>query len=87
MIVYKKAGKEFLLMANNSRGVMKIPTDGFASAEKITTRVASETGGVPFETVASMKGVEQLDLLDDSRTIVLARSDAGALNLDVIALP
>jgi hypothetical protein len=87
MIVYKKAGQEFLLMANNSRGVMKIPTAGFASAEKITTRVASETGGVPFETVASMKGVEQLDLLDDSRTIVLARSEAGALNLDVLALP
>ena len=34
MIVYKKDGKEFLLMSNNSRGVMKIPTDGFATAEK-----------------------------------------------------
>jgi hypothetical protein len=87
MIVYKKAGKEFLLMSNNSRGVMKIPTDTFGGAEKITTRVTSETGGVPFETVASLKGVEQLDLLDDARTIILARSDAGALNLDVVALP
>ena len=87
MIVYRKGGKEFLLMANNSRGVMKIPTDGFASAEKITERVQSETGGVPFETVTSLKGVEQLDLLDDARTILLARSDAGALNLDIVALP
>ena len=34
-----------------------------------------------------MKGIEQLDLLDDARTIVLARSEAGALNLDVVALP
>lgn len=87
MVLYKKGGKEFLLMSNNSRGVMKIPTDGFASAEKITTRVASETGGVPFETVTSMKGVEQLDLLDDARTIVLTRAEAGALNLDIVALP
>jgi hypothetical protein len=87
MIVYKKGGKEFLLMSNNSRGVMKIPTDRFGSAEKITARVNSETGGVPFETVTSLKGVEQLDLLDDARTIILARSDAGALNLDVVALP
>ena len=36
MIVYKKDGKEFLLMSNNSRGVMKISTDGFADAESIT---------------------------------------------------
>ena len=87
MILYKKDGKEFLLMANNSRGVMKIATDKFGTAEKITARVSSETGGVPFEPVASMKGVEQLDLLDDARTILLARTDAGALNLDVVALP
>ena len=87
MIVYRKGGKEFLLMANNSRGVMKIPTDSFAAAEQITARVDSETGGVPFETVTSMKGVEQLDLLDDARTIVLARSEAGVLNLDVVSLP
>ena len=38
MIVYKKDGKEFLLMSNNSRGVMKIPTDGFATAEGIIKR-------------------------------------------------
>jgi hypothetical protein len=87
MIVYRKGGKEFLLMSNNSRGVMKIPTDTFGSAAKIESRVAEETKGVPFETVTSMKGVEQLDLLDDARTIVLARADGGALNLEVVALP
>jgi hypothetical protein len=87
MILYKKGGQEFLLMSNNSRGVMKIPTAGFGSAEKITSRVAAETAGVVFETITSMRGVEQLDLLDEARTIVLARSDAGALNLDVVALP
>ena len=31
MILYKKDGKEFLLMSNNSRGVMKIPTAGFGA--------------------------------------------------------
>ena len=87
MIVYKKDGKEFLLMSNNSRGVMKIPTDGFADAASITSRVTTEKGGVGYETVAAMKGVEQLDLLDATNTIVLARTDAGVLNLDVVALP
>jgi hypothetical protein len=87
MILYKKNGQEFLLMSNNSRGVMKIPTSGFGTAEKITTRVDAETAGVKYETVATMKGIEQLDLLDASNSIVLARGDAGALNLQVVALP
>src|SRR5262245_53985317 len=87
MVLYKKDGKEFLLMSNNSRGVMKIPTAGFANAEKITARVAAETSGIAYETITAMKGIEQLDLLDDARTIVLARSEAGALNLDVVNLP
>jgi hypothetical protein len=86
MIVYKKDGREFLLMSNTARGVMKIPTAGFASATPITQPVAAETGGVGYETIASMKGIEQLDLLDAGRTIVLARA-GGALNLDTVALP
>ena len=41
MMLYKKDGKEFLLMSNNSRGVMKIPTAGFGAAEKIESRVST----------------------------------------------
>jgi hypothetical protein len=87
MIVYKKGGQDYLLMANNSRGVMKIPTASFAAAQGITARVDSETGGVGFEPVAGMKGIEQLDLLDDTRSIVLARGDGGVLNLEAVPLP
>jgi hypothetical protein len=43
--------------------------------------VASETGGVGFEPVATIKGVEQLDLLDAQRAIVLMRGEGGALAL------
>jgi hypothetical protein len=86
MVLYKKDGREFLLMSNTSRGVMKIPTDGFASASPITQPVQTETGGIAYETIGSMKGIEQLDLLDSSQTIVLSRVD-GALNLATVALP
>ena len=86
MIVYKKDGREFLLMSNTSRGVMKIPTDSFATAEAITQPVKTETGGVAYETIATMKGIEQLDMLDGSSTIVLARVEGG-LNLATAALP
>ena len=64
MIVYKKDGKEFLLMSNNSRGVMKIPTDGFADAPKASPSRSADKAGVGYETITAMKGVEQLDLLD-----------------------
>jgi hypothetical protein len=87
MIVYKKGAQEFLLTANNSRGVMKIPTKDFATAAPITRPVETETGGVPFEKVTSMTGIEQLDKLDDQNSIVLARTSAGAANLQVLPLP
>lgn len=86
MVVYRKNGADFILMANNNRGVMKIATAPFATAAPITTPVTTPTGGVPFETIASMKGIEQLDLLDASRAIVMARA-SGALNLEVLPLP
>ncbi len=87
MIVYQKNGKEFLLMSNNSRGVMKIPTAGFGSAASIKAPVTGEKAGVGYETITTLKGVEQMDLLDAQNTIMLARTDAGVLNLDVVALP
>jgi hypothetical protein len=87
MIVYKKDGKDYLLIANTSRGVMKVPTEGFANASGITAPVKTETGGVGFEPVTSLKGVEQLDLLDDQRAIVLTRAEGGALSLQAVVLP
>ena len=86
MILYKKDGKEFLLLSNNSRGVMKIPTQDFGTAPGITAKVTTETGGIAYEKITAMTGVEQMDLLDAQRSIVLARS-AGALNLSAVALP
>ena len=86
MILYKKNGKDFLLMSNTSRGVMKIPTEGFGSAAPITTPVTTETGGVPFEKVPAMAGVQQLDLLDATHSVVLAGTNT-ALNLRAVELP
>jgi hypothetical protein len=87
MVVYRKDGKDYLLIANTSRGVMKVPTDKFTSAPGITEPVKTETGGVGFEPVTALKGVEQLDLLDNQRAIVLMRGEGGALSLQAVALP
>jgi hypothetical protein len=86
MIVYKKGGQEFLLTTNNSRGVMKIPTRTFATAAPITAPVETETGGVPFEKVTTMTGIQQMDKLDEEHSIVIARAASG-LNLQIVPLP
>jgi hypothetical protein len=85
MIVYTKGGQEYLLMSNTSRGVMKIPTSQFATAPAISARVGGTQGA--FETIASMQGVEQLDLLDNGRTILIVRAADGARSLTSVVLP
>ncbi len=85
LFVYRKDGKDFLLMSNSRRGVMKISTDGFATAAPLTERVGG-TAGVPFETIASMVNIEQMSLLDGGRTMVITRTDAGR-RLTAVALP
>jgi len=86
MVTYSKDGKDFLLLANSDRGVMKIPTEGADSAEAITAHVAG-TKGVKYETIESLKGVLQLDKLGDKHAVVLVRDDAGVLNLQTVDLP
>jgi hypothetical protein len=86
MLLYKKNGADFLLMSNTSHGVMKIATAGFAEAKPITEAVTSPTGGVPFEKVTAMQGVQQMDLLDAQNSIVIARAQSG-LSLQIVPLP
>lgn len=87
MIVYSKGGRDFLLMANTARGVMKVPTSGFADTAPILkpVQVEDRVGVVP-ETIASLTGVEQLDKLDETRAVLLTRT-AGAVGLQTVALP
>jgi hypothetical protein len=87
MIVYPKDGKTYLLLANSSRGVMKIPTEGVPGAKGIVEPVRTERHGVGYDTIATLKGIEQLDLLDESQALVLRRGDDGKLNLQAVPLP
>ena len=88
MVVYQKDGKDYLLMSNTSRGVMKIPTENFGGQPGLTEPVPDGSmAGIGAETIAQMAGVEQLDLLDDQHVIVIARNDAGLANLEAMPLP
>jgi len=88
MIVYQKGGKDFLLLANSSRGVMKISTEGIGKAESITEPVKDgSTRGQTYDTIGELKGIMQLDSLDKENALVLVQTEGGPQNLQSIALP
>lgn len=84
MIVYKKDGKDYILMANSSRGVMKLPAANLEKYEAITAH--TEKQGVPYETLESLKGVQQLDRYDEKNAVMLM-VDGGSMDLRTVALP
>ncbi len=87
MIVYTKGGKDYILMANSARGVMKIPTGEFGAAAALTDPVGGGgTAGVKFETVKELTDVMQLDKLNDENALVLTKAGTG-FDLKTVPLP
>ena len=86
MIVYQSGGRDFVLMANSSRGVMKISTENIAREQGITEKIGDKAGQT-YETLEALKGVVQLDRLNKSSAIVLMGAEGGPLNLQTIPLP
>jgi hypothetical protein len=85
MVIYQDGGKDFVLLANSSRGVMKISTDNLERTEGITTRI-KEKSGQTYDTIAELKGVEQLDRLNKGNAVIITRAE-GKMDLKTIALP
>jgi hypothetical protein len=82
MIVYEKGGKQYLLLSNTARGVMKINTDGIEKQNLTAPVTGGGKAGLNYETVASLEGVEQLDKVGNSNALVLAKG-----TLQAVALP
>lgn len=87
MVVYKKDGKTFILIANTRRGVMKVTTEGVESVEAITTPVrGGGTAGLKYDTIKELTGVTQLDKLSDTQALVLVDSK-DVQSLKTVDLP
>jgi hypothetical protein len=87
MVVYKKDGKTFILIANTARGVMKVTTDGIGNAEAITTPIrGGGTAGLKYETIKELTGVMQLDKLSDTQALLLVKTK-DAQSLKTVDLP
>jgi hypothetical protein len=86
MVVYEKGGKEYILMANSDRGVMKIPTAGIDKAEAITAKV-NDKAGLNYETIESLKGVVHLCRFDKDHALLVIRTEGNNYNLETVELP
>ena len=86
MFVYNKGGKDYILMANTSRGMMKISTEKIGTIPGLTERVRG-TAGLTYDTLAGLDSVMQLDRLDENRALMLVKDDQDHLNLETMALP
>jgi hypothetical protein len=103
IIAYTKDGKDYALMANATRGVMKVSLDGVDKIEEIRTPVrgpqAERNTGATTTTLvggatAGLKYEVQKDLdgtvqLDklNDTTAVIVRKTAKGMSLETIALP
>jgi len=85
MVVYTKEGKQYILIANNKRGLMKVSTEGIDKVEPINSRVPDKAG-LKYETIKGVEGVVQLDAFDKEHALVLIKTASG-YNLDTIDLP
>jgi hypothetical protein len=85
MVVYNKGGKDYLLMINDNRGVMKVDLSKIGTIDGINARVADKAG-LPYETISGMKGVVQLSKLDAGHAVILTKSGT-TYSLDTIELP
>jgi hypothetical protein len=83
MITYRRAGKQYVLIANSARTLTRFDVDELAKAQGMTKSVseANEPGGAAYLPVASF-GVVQLDNYNAQNVVVLQRNpDDGTLQV------
>jgi hypothetical protein len=86
IIVYKKGGSDYALMANSDRGLMKIPLEGVDAATAITDPVKGKAG-MKYETITDISGVQKLDAFGLNHAVLLIRAPDGKFSLKTVDLP
>ncbi len=80
MIVYEKDGKQFLLLSNSARGMMKISTENIDKQPALETKVPDKAG-LTYETIQGLENVDQLDKLGNANALVLSKGTLSAIAL------
>lgn len=77
MIPYKKDGHQFILIANTTRGVMKLKADNIEDYPVIdspTVPTAPHHIAAPYDALTDLKGVQHLQPIDGSHALLLVSS-------------
>ncbi len=98
MVPYKKDGHDYILIANTSRGLVKLKADSLESFDAIDSPTKVDgPAGVPYDKL-DLKNVLQMAAFDSANAVVLIGKPGpgpafnpgrpvGPLNLQTIALP
>lgn len=87
IIAYSKDGKDYALISNSARGIMKVGLAGIDKIEEITKPVGGGgTAGLKYDSVKELEGVVQLDKLNAEKAVVLKKSGTE-MTLEAIPLP
>ena len=93
MVPYRKDGREFILISNSRRGIMKMNADNMENYEAVDSpeQPNKENGyifGMPYDTIENLKGVTQLAGVDAVNAMILSQpAPTDAMNLTTVALP
>ena len=85
MIHYQKQGQDYLLVANTSRGVLKLTLGDLDQYEPVNPE-GGDSAQIPMKRIVGLKGVVQLDSYDATRAVMLI-DDNGRFELKTVPLP
>jgi hypothetical protein len=85
MIHYQKQGQDYLLVANTSRGVLKLTLEDLDQYEPVNPE-GGDSSQIPMKRIVGLKGVVQLDSYDATRALMLI-DDNGRFELKTVPLP
>lgn len=82
MIVYQNDGRDYILLANSNRALMKVDPRDIETSDAITTPVTERfgTAGTPFIAINQV-GVQQIDNLNGEYVLAVQRMSNGSLDL------
>lgn len=85
MVLYKRGGEDFLLVANTLHGVQRLSLNGFESFEPVNEE-GGDSAQIPIQRILSLKAVVQLDAYDDTRALAMFDLK-DRLDLRLVPLP
>ena len=86
MLIYTKEDRDYLLITNSSRGVMKLAMSPMPGQEGLTERVGG-TAGADIEHIDAFKGALQVEPWGADHAVVLMKNDEGTIDLTTLLLP